>query len=254
MAMEIDLRGQVVLVTGASRGIGRAIALRLGEAGATVAVHYRRQEEEAEHVAKEAGNGSLPFQANLADPEATRQLFACVRDTYGRVHGLVNNAGIARYAPLDGPVEQWLQAWEETMAVNLRAAGILCREAVLHFQEAGGGRIVNISSRAAFRGDTPEYLAYGVSKAGMLNLTRTIARYMGKQNIVAFTVAPGFVRTDMARDFMDMYGEEIALSDIALNRLTEPDDIAPTVVFLLSGLADHATGTTIDINAGSYVH
>ncbi len=251
--MQIDLRGQVVLVTGASRGIGRAIAHWLGKAGATVAVHYNRQAEEAERVARQVGHGSLPFQADLADPEATQRLFAQVQEAYGRVHGLVNNAGIARYAPLDGPITLWLQAWEETMAVNLRAAAILCREAVLHFQQKGGGRIVNMASRAAFRGDTPEYLAYGVSKAGMLNLTRTIARYMGKENIVAFTVAPGFVRTDMARDFMDMYGEEIALSDIALNRLTEPDDIAPTVVFLLSGLADHATGATIDINAGSYV-
>ena len=254
MAIELDLRGQVILVTGASRGIGRATAEMLGEAGATVAVHYHTHEEAAEQVARNAGNGSLPFQADLSDPEATRKLWATVVDTYGQVHGLVNNAGIAIYAPLDASFDVWLEAWEKTMAVNLRAAGILCREATLHFKEQGGGRIVNVSSRAAFRGDTPEFLAYGASKSGMLALTRTIARFMGKQNIVAFTVAPGFVRTDMADVFLAKYGEAFALNDIALTRLTEPRDVAPTIVFLLSGMADHATGTTIDINAGSYVH
>ena len=118
----------------------------------------------------------------------------------------------------------------------------------------GGGRIVNISSRAAFRGDQPDYLAYAASKAGLVALTRSLARAYGKDGIVAFNVAPGFTRTEMAQDFIDQYGEDYAVSDIALTRLTEPKDIAPTLVFLASGLADHATGATIDINAASYVH
>lgn len=113
---------------------------------------------------------------------------------------------------------------------------------------------MNVASRAAFRGDTPEYLAYAASKAGMVALVRSIARGCGKDGIVAFTVAPGFTRTEMAQDFIDAYGEDYASRDMALQRMTEPEDIAPTIAFLLSGMADHATGATIDLNAGSYVH
>ena len=139
------------------------------------------------------------------------------------------------------------------MAVNLTAAAVLCRAAVAHFRERGEGRIVNIASRAAFRGDQPDYLAYAASKAGLVALTRSIARAFGRDGITAFVVAPGFTRTEMAQDFIDQYGPEIALRDNALGRFTEPEDVAPTVVFLASGLADHATGTTVDINAASYV-
>jgi 3-oxoacyl-[acyl-carrier protein] reductase len=140
------------------------------------------------------------------------------------------------------------------MMVNLNAAALLCKRAVAHFQQQGGGRIISISSRAAFRGDTADYLAYAASKGGLVSLTRSLARAFGKQGIRAFIIAPGFTRTEMAQDFIDQYGEDYALNDIALERLTEPADLGPMVVLLASGLADHATGCTIDINAGSYVH
>jgi len=140
------------------------------------------------------------------------------------------------------------------MAVNLRAPAVLSRLAIEHFSAQGGGRIINISSRAAFRGDQPAYLAYAASKAGLVALTRSIARGFGKAGILAFNVAPGFTRTDMAKGFLDQYGEDYVAGDIALRTLTEPADIAPFVVFLASGLADHSTGCTIDINAASYVH
>jgi NAD(P)-dependent dehydrogenase (short-subunit alcohol dehydrogenase family) len=140
------------------------------------------------------------------------------------------------------------------MDVNTNALAIICKEYIEHARMNKNGRIVNISSRAAFRGDTTDYLAYAASKAAIVSLTRSIARYYGKEGIKAFIIAPGFTRTDMAQDFMDQYGEEYALNDIALNQLTEPKDIAPMVTLLCSGLADHATGCTIDINAGSYVH
>jgi NAD(P)-dependent dehydrogenase (short-subunit alcohol dehydrogenase family) len=167
---------------------------------------------------------------------------------------LVNNAGVAYSAPLDADDDAWLDAWHRTQQVNLAAPAQLCRDAVRHFQQHGGGRIVNVSSRAAFRGDTPEYLAYAASKGGMVALTRSLARAFGKDNIVAFDVAPGFTRTDMAQDFIDAYGEDYAMRGAALPRMTEPDDVARIVTFLASGLADHATGTTVDVNAGSYVH
>ncbi|MEL6533925.1 MAG: SDR family NAD(P)-dependent oxidoreductase [Bacteroidota bacterium] len=252
--MNIQLEGQAILVTGASRGIGRAIAQQLAESGARVAVHCNRNLSEAEALATSFGNGSQAFQADLSDAEQVVSLFDRVLTSFGQLSGLVNNAGIALSTPLSEPHEEWLTSWEKTLAVNATAVGILCRQAVLHFQQQEGGRIVNIASRASFRGDTPDYLAYAASKAAVIGITRSIARNHGKQNIKAFDIAPGFTRTDMAQDFMDQYGEAYALNDIALNQLTEPSDIAPMVTLLMSGLADHATGTTIQMNAGSYVH
>ncbi len=252
--MKIDLTGKAVLVTGGSRGIGAAAVRAFAASGARVAVHCGRRLDVAQALAAEVGGGAEAFQADLADPRACTALWEAVVARFGRVDVLVNNAGVAAGAPLEGAEADWLQGWTRTMAVNLTATGLLCRAAIGHFQAHGGGRIINISSRAAFRGDTSDYLAYAASKGGVVALTRSIARGFGKQGITAFDVAPGFTRTEMAQDFIDQYGEAYAFSDIALSRLTEPADIAPMLVFLASGLADHATGTTIDMNAGSYVH
>ncbi len=251
--MHIDLTGKTALVTGASRGIGAEIARAMAASGARVAVHYSASETEAGEVAKACGPTARIFAANLADPAACVALWEAVTAHYGRIDVLVNNAGVAQ-AVDDPSMDRWLAVWNRTLDVNLRAAALLCRLATDHFAATGGGRIINISSRAAFRGDQPDYIAYAASKGGMVALTRSIARGFGKQRIVAFNVAPGFTRTAMAQDFIDQYGEDYATSDIALTRLTGPRDVAPTVVFLASGLADHATGATIDINAGSYVH
>jgi 3-oxoacyl-[acyl-carrier protein] reductase len=251
--MKIDLSGQTVLVTGASRGIGAAIARRLAESGARVAIHYAQNRAVAEALANEIGGGARAFGQDLGNAEACIALWSDVESQFGRIDALINNAGIAIESPLDKSAAEWLADWERTMAVNLTAVGLLSRSAITHFQAHGGGRIVNIASRAAFRGDQPDYLAYAASKAGVLALTRSVARAFGKAGIKAFALAPGFTRTEMAQAFIDRYGEAHAAKDIALDRLTEPDDIAPMAVFLLSGLADHATGTTIDLNAASYV-
>ena len=166
---------------------------------------------------------------------------------------MVNNAGISPSAADSLPTDEWLKIWEQTFSVNTTAVGILCKEFVDQAKNQQNGRIVNISSRAAFRGDTTDYIAYAASKGAIVSLTRSIARYYGKQGIKAFLIAPGFTRTDMAKAILEEYGEDFALKDIALNELTTPEDIAPMVALLCSGLADHATGTSIDINAGSYV-
>ncbi len=219
-----------------------------------MALHYNSNQQLAEDLCDKMGNGAKAFQASLEQASATKLLFEQVLEHYGQVDVLVNNAGIALSSDLEKDDLAWMADWEKTFAVNTRATGLLCKKAIQHFYQTGGGRIVNISSRAAFRGDTMDYLAYGASKGAIPSLTRSIARNCGKQNIKAFNIAPGFVRTDMAQDFMDQYGESFALDDIALTELTEPKNLAPMVVLLASGLADHATGTTIDINAGSYVH
>lgn len=251
--MHIDLTGKTVLVTGASRGIGAAVARTMAGSGARVAVHYSASETAARAVAADCGPEARTFGADLADPAGCVALWEAVVASFGRVDVLVNNAGVAT-AVDDPSIDRWLEIWNHTLDVNLRATALLCRLATDHFTVLGGGRIINISSRAAFRGDQPDYIAYAASKGGMVALTRSIARGFGRQGIVAFNVAPGFTRTAMAQDFIDQYGEDYTTSDIALARLTEPKDIAPTVVFLASGLADHATGATIDINAASYVH
>ncbi len=252
--MQIDLTNTCALVTGASRGIGAAIARAMGSAGARVAVHYRQQREQAEALASEIGHDSEIFQADLSLADECADLWSAVVARFGQVHTLVNNAAVAISSTPEGSIENWVRDWDATLATNLRAPGILCKLATAHFADLGGGRIINITSRAAFRGDQPDYLAYAASKAGLVALTRSIARGFGKSGILAFNVAPGFTRTEMAEEFIAQYGEHYASGDIALTRMTEPRDIAPIVVFLASGLADHATGCTIDVNAASYVH
>jgi len=254
--MQLDLTDQTILVTGASRGIGRASAEALAEAGATVAVHYGHSPDAAAEVVETCGRDARSFQADLSTLEATDSLVDRVVKAYGRLDTVVLNAGVAVSAPMDASTERWNDAWTETMRVNLRAPELLCRHTLRHFQrqQPSGGRIISVASRAAFRGDTPDYMTYAASKAGLVALTRSIARGFGDEGVKAFTLAPGFTRTNMAQDFIDEYGEDYTTSDLALNRLTEPADVASHVVFLTSGQADHATGTTIDVNAGSYVH
>ncbi len=251
--MNISLKNQRILVTGASRGIGRAIAKQLSESGAEVIIHYNSNKAEADRLKNELQHISYTAACDLADAATVSGFIPLLVEKYGPISALVNNAGISPSAADSLPTSEWLKNWEHTFAVNTRAVGILCKEFVDHARTRQQGRIVNISSRAAFRGDTTDYIAYAASKGAIVSLTRSIARHYGKQGIKAFLIAPGFTRTDMANAILEEYGEDFALNDIALNELTTPEDIAPMVTLLCSGLADHATGTSIDMNAGSYV-
>ena len=252
--MHINLKNKTVLVTGASRGIGKAIATTLAQCGAKVAIHYHCNKNRANQVAEELGSKSLVFQADLSDAMQVGSLFHEVIGKMERLDVLVNNAGIALRSDPTGDDVVWIDQWLKTMDVNLNAVGLLCKKAVAHFKENQGGTIINIASRAAFRGDTGDFMAYAASKGGVVALTRSIARAYGKDNIKAFVVAPGFVKTDMAKSFRDAYGDDYLTRDVALPGLTEPKDVAPLIAFLASGLADHATGGTFDVNGGSYVH
>lgn len=251
--MNISLQNQRILVTGASRGIGRAIAQQLSDSGAEVIIHYNTNRAEAESLEKQLKTPGHIEACDLSRPEEVIGFIPRIVEKYGPLTGLVNNAGIALSAPDNLPSDQWTQIWEKTMAVNSTAVGILSKEFIDQAKPHQSGRIVMISSRAAFRGDTTDYLAYAASKGALVSLMRSIARHYGKQGIKAFLIAPGFTRTDMANEILEEYGEDFALRDIALKELTRPEDIAPMVTLLCSGLADHATGTSIDMNAGSYV-
>jgi 3-oxoacyl-[acyl-carrier protein] reductase len=251
--MRIDLSGDIILVTGAAGGIGAPIVRSLAEYGATLAIHYNQKEVAAKNLAVEVGNESRPFQADLSKPKNGVTLFQNVLGVYGRIDTLVNNSGVYLRSPNEMSIDDWLTNWERTIAINLTAAGVLCREAVNCFKKHKGGRIINIASRAAFRGDYEDYFAYAASKGGMVALSRTIARTYGKYNIKSFVVAPGFVRTPIVDEYIKKHGDEAIMKELALTELTKPEDVAPTVVFLASGLMDHATGCSIDINAGSYV-
>ena len=249
----IDLKAKVVLVTGGSRGIGAAIVRALAGAGADVILHYGRSRARAEAVAREIGGCHL-VGADLDNESAAPVLWRDAVAWKGRIDVLVNNAGIFVPAGVDADFDAWAEAWARTLRVNLVAAGHLCREAIRHFRGRGGGAIVNVASRAAFRGDAPDYMHYAASKAGIVALTRSIARGFGADNIVAFAVAPGFVRTEMAEPFIRDHGEDSVLDEIPLGEMASPDDVANVVAFLASGLARHATGATIDVNGASYVH
>ncbi|MGD1909755.1 MAG: SDR family NAD(P)-dependent oxidoreductase [Rivularia sp. (in: cyanobacteria)] len=251
----IDLKGKVILVTGASSGIGAVTVKTLAKAGAEVILHYGNNLEKARAVAENINNHPIHLlQADLSVENAAVNLWRDALSLTGHIDVLINNAGIMASAGIESALDVWTTAWKNTLQVNLIAVADLCREAIPHFKTRNGGIIINIASRAAFRGDTPEYMHYAASKGGIVALTRSIARGFASDSILAYSVAPGFVRTEMAEKFIQDYGEDFLTRDIPLGKIAPPEDVANVIAFLASGLAPHATGTTIDINGASYLH
>ena len=250
----IDLKGKSILVTGASRGIGKECARYLLEMGARVALHYNANKKSAKELLSsyESTNSKI-YKADLEIESEVIELIKEVIKEFGKLDAIVLNAGVSLEHSIDDPLESWLSTWNKTLKINLTSVGILTKMAIDHFKDSGGGRLVYIGSRAAFRGETEEYLAYAASKGGMTSLARSVARSFGKENIKAFVVAPGFTRTQMAKPFIEKHGEQRVLDEISLNELTKPEDISPLIALMCSGLMDHATGATIDVNAGSHI-
>ncbi len=232
-----------VFVTGTSRGIGAAILQQLTAAGARVVGHGTRA----------AGEGQLG--ADLSQPNAAEALWQQAIDRLdGRIDVLINNAGIYEPVSVGESQEFWAAKWQRTMQVNLHAAADLCRFAVAHFRaRAGGGRIVNVSSRAAYRGDSPEHWHYAASKAALVAVTKTIARGFAAEGIYAFAVTPGFTMTSMAEDYLSSRGGEKLLAEIPLHRVAEPDEVANVVTYLALQAPPSMTGAILDINGASYV-
>lgn len=250
---KIDLTHSTILLTGASDGIGKGLAQYLLKMGAKVAVHYNSNKASADGLVADYPDTARAFQADLSDKEAVCTLFEAVVDHFGTIDAIILNAGVFLEHSSKSSTEDWFSIWKKTLAINLDAVGLLTKLGLDHFREQGGGRFIYIGSRAVFRGETEEYLAYAASKGGLTSLARSVARSFGKENIKSFIVSPGFTRTRMAEQFIDTYGEDRVLNEIALNELTRPEDLAPLVALMCSGGMDHATGATIDVNAGSHI-
>ncbi|MFM1877789.1 MAG: hypothetical protein RLZZ241_655 [Bacteroidota bacterium] len=250
----MNLEHQHILVTGASQGIGAAIASSLLNQGARVALHYNKNESGAQAVMANSNQklGTI-FQANLEQLTEVEALFTNVLQHFNHLDTLVLNAGVFDEHPISVSNQDWLTVWRKTMAINLDAPGLLTKMALQHFQKRGGGRLIYISSRAAFRGETETYLGYGASKGGLTSLARTVARSYGAYGVKSFIIAPGFTKTAMAETTIAQMGEQLR-NETALKSITTPEDIAPLVAFICTGNMDHATGSVIDMNAGSYVH
>jgi NAD(P)-dependent dehydrogenase (short-subunit alcohol dehydrogenase family) len=232
-----------VLVTGSSRGIGRAIAEALQARGATVIGHATR--------AVDAGT----IAADLSDPTGPQSLWQqALERAGGQIDVLVNNAGVFSASPLDASDIAWLDAWEDTLRINLTATAQLSRFAVRHWQETGAqGRLVHIASRAGHRGDSPEHWHYAASKGGLLALHKTIARAYAAEGILSFAIAPGFTDTGMAGDYLASRGGVGLLADIPLGRVATPEEIATIAAFCAIDAPPSMTGAVIDANGASYV-
>jgi 3-oxoacyl-[acyl-carrier protein] reductase len=250
----MDFQGRVVLVTGGSRGIGRAGAEEFAARGATVAVQFRADRRAArDTLAALSGDGHRAFQADLADPEQARSLVGQVIDQLGRVDVLVNNAGVYEPHPiLETSYEEWQRSWRRTIEVNLLGPANLLHAVAPHMVAAGGGRIVNVSSRGAFRGE-PDHPAYGASKAGLNSLGQSMARALGRHGIYVTTVAPGFVETDMAAPSLEGPGGDAIRAQSPLNRAATPQEVARVVVFMATPGAESTTGAIVDVNGASYL-
>ena len=246
--------GRAVLVTGASRGIGAAVVREFAAAGDRVAVHYGASRGAAEKVmASLAGEGHVLVGADLADPEAVRAMVAEAAAGLGGLDVLVNNAGVFTPHPItDTTYAEWQRAWHGTLAVNLLGPANAAWCAVPHMIEAGGGRIVNISSRGAFRGE-PRSPAYGASKAALVAFGQSLARALGPHRIAVTTVAPGWTETDMAVDTLEGPRGDDIRAESPLGRVAEPQDVARAVLYLASPGAEMASGTVIDVNGASFL-
>ena len=242
------------MITGASRGIGRATALAFAAQGDHVAVHHRDSADRAAAVLAELpGQGHLVVQADLTDPAQARRMVDEAAAGLAGLDVLVNNAGIYVTHPItEVSYEDWQAAWQQTLAVNLVGPANVTWSAVQHMIPGGGGRIVNVSSRGAFRGE-PGQPAYGASKAALNAFGQSLAQALGSYGIAVATVAPGFVDTEMATERVSGPDGDEVRAQSPFGRIAQPSEIAAAVVYLAAPEAEWASGTILDLNGASYL-
>lgn len=232
-----------VLVTGSSRGIGAAAREALAHRGINVIGHATRATD-TETIAADFGN---PLSAQALWEEALDR-------SDGQIDAVVNNAGLFEASRLNRSDIEWLDAWEDTLRINLTAAAQLSRFAIRHWQSRGaGGRLVHVASRAAYRGDSPDHWHYAAAKGGMVAMHKTIARAYAAEGILSFAITPGFTDTAMAGDYLESRGGSELLADIPLGRVADPDEIARVIAFCALDAPPSMTGAVIDANGASYV-
>ncbi|MGB1249647.1 MAG: SDR family NAD(P)-dependent oxidoreductase [Candidatus Promineifilaceae bacterium] len=249
-----NFSNQTVLVTGGSRGIGREIALQFAAAGARVAVHYVGNQAAAEQTMADLnGDQHMIVQGDIGIVADLERLVAEVVAEFGRIDILINNAGIYEYHKIaEASFDEWQHAWQRIINVNLIGAAhliYLCAQTMI---PNGGGRVVNVSSRGAFRGE-PESPAYGASKAGMNAMGQSLAKALGEHNVFVHTVAPGFVETDMAANILSTPTGEFLRNESPLKRVAQPHEVANAVLFCASEESKFMTGCILDVNGASYL-
>lgn len=252
--MHFDFKGKNILVTGASRGIGKAIAIMFANAGGSVIIHYNKNRMAAEEVLDTiVPNNHSVIQADLSDPSQTENLVKQCIEKFKRIDVLVNNAGVfEEFDIMSLSFEEWQSSWEKTIKTNLTGAANVSFLVAKEMKDKGGCKIVNISSRGAFRGE-PDAPAYGASKAGLNSFGQSMAKALAKYNIMVYTIAPGFVATEMAEYAMvGERGDEIR-NQSPLKRIAQPEEIAQTVLYLASPGTDYMTGCIVDMNGASYL-
>ena len=246
-----------VLLTGSSKGIGYKIAKDLIKEGHQLALHYNSNKSFLEALVNEYSSNSFTVKADLSEENEIKNLVDSTIENLSFPDCIINNAGIAESADITLDLNNWSKMFDKTIDVNLKAPSLIFKEFLKYKREKkikSRLRFINIASRAAFRGEQQDYISYACSKGGMISLTKTMSRSFGEtDNIVAFSIAPGFVRTEMAQSFIDKHGEDVVKQGITLDRLTEPKDISPIVSLIVSGKMDHSTGSTIDVNGGSFL-
>jgi NAD(P)-dependent dehydrogenase (short-subunit alcohol dehydrogenase family) len=249
-----DFSRKTVLVTGASRGIGRAIAVRFADSGAEVAVLYQKNQKAGEEtMTLLSGNGHFLFNADISNPTEVQNLVQTVTDKMGSIDILVNNAGIYDFHSLsDVDYQKWQKIWTRTIKTNLIGPANLTFLVARQMIAQGGGKIINISSRSVFRGE-PQAPAYGASKAGLNSMSQSLAVALAPHNIYVYVVAPGFVETDMTQSMLNGPEGNDIKNQSPMGRVARPDEVASTILFLATEDANSMTGSIVDINGASYL-
>lgn len=251
----MDFTGKNVLITGGTRGIGKATAIAFARRGARVAINFRSDKKAAATAIEELGRGAGHFaiKADISSPRKAKWMVDMVAKEFGQLDIVVNNAGIYDPHPIDElDYESWQTVWKKTINTNLIAVANICHCAAQYMMEQGSGRIVNVSSRGAFRGE-PHSPAYGASKAGLNAMSQSLAQALAPYNIYVGVVAPGFVETDMAKEILESEAGEAIRNQSPLGRVAMPEEVAQAILFLAAEGSEFMTGGIVDVNGASYL-